>query len=420
MFDKHGNGPFEIAVNCSPEFRLALACARWPLQSQERDEIRALASAPVDWNRFVRTIRHHQILPLAYRNLHDCLTEDRSPIIAMLLPQLFSLTRRSRNQITEMIQIVELFEAAGVEPIALKGAVLSKLAFGDPAMRTCVDLDLLVSAARVSDVDRLMREAHYNRIAPAASLTSRRLDHYLKYHKHFVYVSETREMVVEIHWRLFSSAFLWSESGNEPLSTMSVEVGTRALKTLSRIDLFLYLCVHGAIHRFAILKWIADIAAMLRAMTREEFAQVVARASSLGVTAERVAALVLIERMLSVSAPCPIASGKADSQAMRIVEASYAMLTKEESFRNARQVSRIHRLLYRLRLRSRWRYRHEQMVGVAIRPADWEVIDLPDPLFWLYMGIAPFGWLLRHQSSTHSGGSGEPSAMPDHDSLSRD
>ena len=96
---------------------------------------------------------------------------NRSPIIARLLPQLFSLTRRSRNQIAEMIQIVERFEAAGVEPIALKGAVLSKLAFGDPAMRTCVDLDLLVSAARVSEVDRLMREAHYKRIAPAGSLT---------------------------------------------------------------------------------------------------------------------------------------------------------------------------------------------------------------------------------------------------------
>ena len=148
-------------------------------------------------------------------------------------------------------------------------------------------------------------------------------------------------MVVEIHWRLFSSAFMWSESGDEPLSTMSVEVGTRALKTLSRIDLFLYLCVHGAIHRFAILKWIADIAAMLRAMTREQFAQVVARASSLGVIAEMNAALNLIEGMLSVSAPCPIASGKADSQAMWIVEASYATLTKGESSRTALQLSRI-------------------------------------------------------------------------------
>jgi len=66
-------------------------------------------------------------------------------------------------------------EAGRVEPIALKGAVLSKLAFGDPAMRSCMDLDLLVSAARVSDVDRLMREAHYKRIAPAGLLTPRRL-----------------------------------------------------------------------------------------------------------------------------------------------------------------------------------------------------------------------------------------------------
>jgi len=198
---------------------------------------------------------------------------------------------------------------------------------------------------------------------------------------------------------------------------MSVEVGTRVLKTLARIDLFLYLCVHGAIHRFAILKWIADIAAMLRAMTREEFARVVARASSLGVIAEMNAALNLIEGMLSVSAPCPIASGKADSQAMRIVEASCAMLTKGESSRAALQLSRIPRLIYRLRLRSRWRYRREQMLGVAIRPADWDVIDLPDALFWLYIGLAPFGWLLRHESSTHSSESG--SAMPDHDSPSR-
>ena len=239
------------------EFRLALACARWPQKDRDRAEIRRLVNESPNWDWFTRMIQRNQILPLVYRNLHDAFPEKPRPeFLDSLRGRAVANAVQTMSQARELVRITESLAAAGVESVALKGVSLSALAYGNLAMRSCGDIDLLVPEAHVFDVERILTDLGYRRCEPRAKLTPKRLKHYLRYHKHFTYFSEARAIPLELHWRLVDSILL-SDTDSKLPQTVPVTVGCGVVSTLTLNELLLYLCVHGAIHGWPILKWLA-------------------------------------------------------------------------------------------------------------------------------------------------------------------
>src|SRR6187200_1243268 len=57
----------------SPEFRLALACSMWPPSDRRIEAIRVAASEPLDWLRFVRVAKRHQVVGLVHDGLRRAL-----------------------------------------------------------------------------------------------------------------------------------------------------------------------------------------------------------------------------------------------------------------------------------------------------------------------------------------------------------
>ena len=53
-----------MARSLSPEFRLVAACAMWPPSDRRTEAIRAAAAEPLDWPRFLRVARRHQVIGL--------------------------------------------------------------------------------------------------------------------------------------------------------------------------------------------------------------------------------------------------------------------------------------------------------------------------------------------------------------------
>ena len=53
-----------MAVSFSPEFRLAAACAMWPPSDRRTEAIKAAATRPLDWTRFLRVARRHGVVGL--------------------------------------------------------------------------------------------------------------------------------------------------------------------------------------------------------------------------------------------------------------------------------------------------------------------------------------------------------------------
>jgi len=53
----------------TPEFRLLLASAQYPLQGMEVERLRAACNLSIDWATFNALVERHLLLPTVYRNL---------------------------------------------------------------------------------------------------------------------------------------------------------------------------------------------------------------------------------------------------------------------------------------------------------------------------------------------------------------
>jgi Uncharacterised nucleotidyltransferase len=381
----------------SPEFRLALACSRWPLKERDLAEINRLASASLDWQWFKRIIERNQIVPLAYHNLRNALVDERyAGILGTIREAAFSHIGQSMAQAAELVRITKSVVVAGFEAIALKGVSLSALAYGNFTMRNPGDIDLLVSPDHVFAVESILTGLGYKRLEPRAKLTPKRLKHYLRYYKHFTYFSETKAAPLELHWRLFHNIPLLKEAETRLPATMPVKVGSGVVSTLSRDELFLYLVAHGGVHGWPILKWLADIGALLSAMTAEDLHGVARVAAERGLMAELRAALILVDLFLKVDRPVVELPDQPNRIVARIVEMAQRLLTANRYCLDIHRLPPMAMFFYDLSLRSSWRYRSEDIRRSLLFPDDWELIDLPDALFPLYAAVRPVSWILRH------------------------
>lgn len=72
----------------------------------------------------------------------------------------------NRAHTQSLIEIVTLFEQAGIRPLLLKGLGLAYQYYSDPALRPTSDIDLLVQASEITRVQHLLVEAGYNPAFP--------------------------------------------------------------------------------------------------------------------------------------------------------------------------------------------------------------------------------------------------------------
>ena len=79
------------------------------------------------------------------------------------------------------------------------------------------------------------------------------------------FVHEATGLRIELHWRLFLNPHAMAETSIMAASRVVPLAGAAGLRTLGEEDLFAYLCMHGALHWWNRLKWLADVNALLAA-----------------------------------------------------------------------------------------------------------------------------------------------------------
>ena len=99
----------------------------------------------------------------------------------------------------ELAECAALLEAAGLAPIALKGAWLSRHAYPAPALRPMRDLDLLVPAAQILDGYAALLAAGYIELEPPEMP----LSEVIRLEKHMPVLVAPRGSMIELHHRLW-------------------------------------------------------------------------------------------------------------------------------------------------------------------------------------------------------------------------
>jgi hypothetical protein len=215
-----------------------------------------------DWQALLSIAQENGVLPLIHRSFLEMSTD---------LPEFFTAAAWesrgfSESLATELERLLRSFAESGIEVLPLKGPGLSWSLYGDAALRTCKDLDLLVHREDYPRAEALLVDRGFT--AGEINDSERRF---------------SRDgILVELHFDITSPRIfqfdldgIWSRSRRESFRGQPMRV-------MSHDDLVLFLCSHGLSHGFSRLIWIMDVARALGELEPEGCRQLMRQAQREG------------------------------------------------------------------------------------------------------------------------------------------
>jgi hypothetical protein len=383
-----------------PDFRLFCLALRRPQSADDVLQMRELAARVTDWRPMLAGARRHRVAAPLLAGLRAC---DSPHLPAGLLAELNRLrlanARRSLVQVAEIERLGRLFYHAGIAVLVLKGEALSIHLYGEVGWRTARDIDLLVDPSRFVEARAVLVEAGYRQ--QSRSRSSQQEATYLRLIKEVEFVHATTGGMVELHHRLTANPYLlpgefaalWNERDE-------VQFGGRLVATLPRHRLPLYLCAHGADHGWARLQWLVDFATAVQ--QTPNLPAMVEAADRFGLKPVFLHALHLSHACFATPVDDGLLVAHANSAQARRLDWLLRRLYAAADWHEAapKRVLRyaFWERLYRLALKSDWRYWTNQVHQDWFCPADWDAVPLPEALAGLYPLVRPWGWLLRRRS----------------------
>jgi hypothetical protein len=385
-----------MALSFSPEFRLVAACAMWPPSDRRTDAIRTAAAGPLDWSRFLRVANRHQVVGLVHDGLTRARTDMPPEIAQESGAQAATLARRNLEMARESLRVQRLFDDADLPVLFFKGATLAMLAFGNLGLRSGQDIDFLVPYETLPAATALILRAGYRRFDPPPDITDVQLRLLTPLRKDFGFVHPATGLRIELHWRLFLNPHAMAEVSIMAASRVVPIGGAAGLRTFGEEDLFAYLCMHGALHWWYRLKWLADINALLAASGMEHL---IRAAETRGAGRAAAQAVLLCQRLLGAPLPDREMATVAKSTTMRWLEATAlnAMTTcQNEHDPHDARFGTTRGSLSTFLLRRSWRYRLAELTIHLTNQTDVLTMPLPERLRFLYPLLRLPFWCWRH------------------------
>ncbi len=245
----------------SPEDALLLACARTRLSPRAFESIGRLADRQPDWERLIGAAARHGVLPLLREHLGD-LDVVPGPVRETLRRLAARIARHNLMLAGVLLDVLELFGREGLPALPYKGPVLAASVYGNLALRPFADLDVLVHPEDAPRARALLTD-HGFRFVPEAS----GLDEAAAIARGREYRFERDPgVLLEVQWRVVSASDGWRKFSLAPLWARLREttLARRTVAALGPEDRLAVLSLHGAHNQWVRLKWIVDVAEVVR------------------------------------------------------------------------------------------------------------------------------------------------------------
>ncbi|MBQ4549597.1 MAG: nucleotidyltransferase family protein [Oscillospiraceae bacterium] len=357
----------------------------------------------LDWDYFDALVSQHRVQPLLIRGIRQHGGELPEGLTKYKTMQ-GKFTASSMARLQALHAVNAAFSDAGIRMISMKGPLLSVELYGDPSLRTSRDLDLLVAEEDLPRADAILRGMGYEQEKLIVSSTPRRRKFYqrIENEKHDVY--NRGDICLELHWKgdyqsEVSFDALWSRREERQLMG-------RPIAVLGADDRYPALFTHAAEHGFLRLRWLLDLYELQR-KPGFDWGHVYRLMAAQGIGEIAILALLVMHR-LGLPGLEDVAFGgfrltretdgvrvevEADAEnAIALSERVLPMLLKEVKPTEQAWKDYDRLLPNAVYGRTRW-----QWLLALLGPSEheYELIDLPDSLFWLYFLIRPFCWLAR-------------------------
>jgi Uncharacterised nucleotidyltransferase len=383
----------------SSEIDLILMCAR---VSGERAPLSVTQPVVVDWEEFCKTAAWHGLSALVYWRLHsDCPEAVPAGMLSRLRDAFHQTAAHNLLLASELIKLLTVLREAQIPAAPLKGPALAFSVYENFALRTFDDLDVLVPRSQACRAIELLTASGY---APALNLRGGAAAAYVKtaYEMQFEYPDSPCK--IELHWGLqeekFFSAALRPEGWWERMEWMEI-AGSRVMAP-SRSDTLLFLCAHGAKHRWERLKWICDIAALIQSLPEFDWESIYAQASALRVERMLLLGLLLANQILD----CPLPQEVLRKALAEPGVAALAAQVRQRLYEKTLTPGLLETARFHILLRKRWRDKLRYLSVNTFVPTagEWKMVELPGFLAGLYYPLRP----VRLLKDALSGSSSQP------------
>jgi hypothetical protein len=388
-----------MPVSLSREFLLAAACSIWPPSTYREEAIRAAAAGPLDWERFIRVSNRQRVVGLVHDGLRRARPAIPPRVTSDLEKQAAALVRRNLALAAEAVRLQNLFTETRIPVLFIKGASLAMLAFDTLGLSGGEDIDLLVPRESLPAAIALVTRAGYQRFDPPPDLGDEQLRLLLQLRKDIAFIHGTTRVRIELHWRLFLNPHTMDETSTWHAARFVPLAGANGLRTLGQEDLFAYLCMHGALHWWNRLKWLADVNALLATSPQDRVEHLIRCAEAKGAGRAAALALLLCRRLLGMPLPTSLVATLADNATVRWLEttALNALSTGQSELEpNKTRLGTTRGSLSTFLVKPSWRYRLAEFTTHLTNPTDVLSVPLPAALHFLYPLLRFPLWVWRH------------------------
>jgi hypothetical protein len=300
-------------------------------------------------------------------------------------------TRRNLILTGELLRLLNLFAAHGISAVPLRGPSLAALVYGDLALRQFGDLDILVHKHNVLRAKDLLVSCGYR---PLFALPDR--EQTLFNRSELAFVLDNRQIIIDLHWettRAYLTGATEPELSWQRLEHLSLQ--GHPISTLSKSDLFLHLCMHGAKHHWQRLDWICDLAELIRSGKEMDWCGVMEQSQASGSQRMTCLGMCLAHFLLGVDLP-------EEAQREVQIDKKVEPLAKQVHRRLFDQAGHrslvLEEITFYLRTLDRWRDRIWYCLDRLMNPTPWSMgsLSLPSSLHSLYYVLRPLQLVMQY------------------------
>ncbi len=292
-------------------YELIRTCLSHRPDSTRREAARSLVNPDVDWEPVRQEAQRHRVLsPLFHALEHLLGTQLPTPVRNQIREHKRGLKIRNTFLVQELGRINQHLEAAGLPLLAMKGTVLARTVYGDLTARQSVDMDILVPRSQFSEVERALQDFGYEYAEKRKRLTGWRKTLSLHLDGQWQFTRAAGTFHLDVHTRVmppgysFPAAFdyLWNRAQKVHLND---EVSVWGFSPEDRL---LSLCYHGVKNQWRALRYVVDLAELIRTQPELNWSDVVERAQRTKSTRAVGLGLILCQEIMSTSLPVNIRS----------------------------------------------------------------------------------------------------------------
>ncbi|HEY9824033.1 MAG TPA: nucleotidyltransferase family protein [Stenomitos sp.] len=300
-------------LKLSAEAQFIVNCVCRSIHSINAATLSALSAAEIesiDWHYTTKLAEQHGVIPLVYQSIHEIYPDlVPSEILGELRLKLHSNALKNTLIVKELLEVLKLFQNNKISVVAFKGPVLALSVYKNLALRQFCDLDILVSEHNFERaIDALVLQGQYQILSRGWHFLSQ--DHEKQYIlSRPEYSLNNGNVTLDLHQKLITpDYFLCEDISYSYLSKrfQTLQIADQTIQTLGAEDLLIYLCIHGSKECWASLKWICDIAELLKCYPNLDWDYLLKTSQRLGSERMLALGLYMAHILLGSALPQPI------------------------------------------------------------------------------------------------------------------